>query len=212
MALLMTPTLWNSVDWLEKCPPSWKKSAYQQLLDMLNRKWTGSKAIERGMAFEKAICEKSTDKLEIADDINEKFSNAYNLIHREGGQFQAKAKKFVEYDNKEFVLYGKMDVYFAGTEIDDIKTTGNYKGKDAYLKTWQHKIYCLATRVNFFRYIVFEFNDFGILVDVHIIEHTFDDFVALEKEVMEKLDSIIKLIRNDEKLKKAYLNKFNMYN
>ena len=212
MALLMTPTLWNSIDWFEKCPESWKKSAYQQLLDMLNRKWTSNKAVERGMAFEKHICYGKNPLDDVAPDIKEKFNNAYLMIHGEGHNFQAVAKKFVEVDDKEFVLYGKMDVFFPNTEILDIKTTGNYKGKNAYLSTWQHKIYTWATRVNKFKYLIFELTDAGILIDVHIVEYIAEDFSIIEKEIIEKLKSVLELLRSDQKLKTAYLNKFNMYN
>ncbi len=212
MALLMTPTLWNSIDWMEKCPPSWKKSAYQQLSDMLNRKWTSNKAVERGMAFEKAICFGSNPLDQVAPDLKEKFDNAYNMIHAEGADFQAKAKRFVEVDGKEFVLYGKMDVFFNGKLILDIKTTGSYKGKSSYLATWQHPVYCFATRVPYFKYIIFEFNDAGIVVDVHIVEYECTDFRELELRILAKLNDVVKLLRSDEKLKTAYMNKFNMYN
>ncbi len=50
-----------------------------------------------------------------------------------------------------------------------------------------------------------------------IVNSYFDDVFGkpmFEKDalVMDKLESVIKFLRTDEKLKLAYLNKFNMYN
>lgn len=208
----MTPTLWDSIDWYLKCPQSWKKSAHKGIDDMLNRRWAPTKAIERGMAFEKAVCEGNKNPLDaVADDLNDKFMKAYNEIHAEGGVFQAKTKKFIEHDGKEFILYGRKDVAFPDLTID-IKTTGNYRGASSYLAKWQHKVYALCDRMPNFKYIVFEFNEFGMMIDIHTIEYHVDDFAALEKEIMEKLDSVIKFLRSDKKLLTAYLNKFNQYN
>ena len=222
MALLMTPTLWDSIDWLNKSPDSWKARAYQGLLDMLNRKWAPTKAIERGIAFEKQICHGTNPISEVAPDIKEKFQKAYDMIHAPGHDFQAKAKKIVEVDTgngeKEFCLYGKLDVDFKSTAeypdglIIDIKTTGSWKGKASYLSKWQHKVYCWLKRVKDFKYIVFEFGDSGMLIDIHFIDYHVDDFVELGKELMEKLVSVIKFLQADKKLAKAYMEKFNLYN
>ena len=152
--------------------------------------------------------------------MHEKFNIAYKMIHAKGGSFQAKCKKFVKYDGKEFIIYGKEDVHFEPTlelpdvksRIIDIKTTGNYKGESSYLSKWQHKVYTLLTRIRDFQYIIFEFGAADMLIDIHTIDYHTDDFAALEKEVMAKLESVVKFIRSDDKLKKAYLNKFNKYN
>ena len=211
MALLMTPTLWNSIDWLNKCPVSWKARAYQSLSDMLNRKWTGSPAIERGMAFEKKICSGENPIEDIAPDLQEKFTKVYDMIHADGHEFQHKSKKIVEVDGKEFCLYGRLDVYFPNL-IEDIKTTGNYRGKKSYLDTWQHKMYCYIEHIADFKYLVFELNDASMLKDIHIVEYWVDSFSLLEEEVLAKLKSVLDFIRTDKKLVLAYLKKFNQYN
>lgn len=212
MSLLMTPTLWQSIDWLQKCPDSWKKRAYTSLMDTLTRKWNPTKAIERGIAYEKAICYGENPVEKVADDLKEKFTEAYNLIHREGGSFQKVAKKIVDVDDVEFILYGKLDVHFPDLIID-IKTTGNYRGKSSYLNSWQHRVYCMCTRIPDFKFIVYEFdNNSGMLIDIHIIDYHVDDFAMLNKEVMRKLVSVRDFLRTDKKLKEAYLHKFNRYN
>ncbi len=215
MALLHTPTMWQSIDWLQKCPASWKKRAYEGLLSTLNREWNPTPAIERGIAYEKQLCHGTKPK--IADNLIDKFNTAYDLIHAEGHSFQHKAKKFVEVVSEEgksieHLLYGKLDVHFPDLIID-IKTTGSYKGKSNYLNSWQHKVYCLCTRIPDFKFIVYEFdNDSGMLIDIHNIDYHVDNFEALEKEVMDKLHSVLAFLRADKVLKEAYLNKFNMYN
>ena len=221
MALLMTTSLWDSIDWYQHCPASWKADAYKSLLNQLNRIWAPTKAIERGIAFEKQICYGNNPLEDVAPDLHEKFNEAYAMIHAKGGSFQAKCKKFIEYDGKEFIIYGKQDVHFSPTSefldikprIIDIKTTGNYRGKSSYLSKWQHKVYTLLDRICDFKYIIFEFNnDSGLLIDVHFIDYHVDDFAAIEKEVIAKVKSVVEFLRNDEKLKLAYLNTFNKYN
>lgn len=218
MALLMTPTLWDSIKWLHDSPDSWKKRAYNNLLDQLNRVWNPTDAIKRGIAWEDKICNKKNPIAEISLDLHKKFTTAYDLIHYKGGQFQAKAKKIVEYDDKEFILYGKMDV-FLPTHIDyidglivDIKTTGNYKGKSSYLSKWQHKLYCWLKRIHDFKYIIYEFGEHGNIIDIHIIDYHVDDFGPVGTEIMENLSKVVTFLRTDKKLSSAYMKKFNLYN
>lgn len=227
MAWLMTPTLWDSIDWLHKAPSSikagtkitWKQDAYNNLLSMLRREWAPTKAIERGISFEKQIC--YGKKPVVAPDLIEKFNKAYDLIHADGGNFQTKCKKFYQYDDKEFIMYGKQDVHFAPTEefplvkklIVDIKTTGNYRGQSSYLSKWQHKVYTLLDRIPDFKYVVYEFdNESGMIVDIHIIDYINNDFAATDKEIEKKLAEVVQFLKSDKKLKEAYTNKFNMYN
>jgi len=218
MALLMTPTLWDSIDWLHKAPSSkkkgtditWKEDAYINLLGMLNREWHPTPAIERGIKFEKQVCYGTKPK--VAPDLVDKFNNAYDLIHADGGDFQSKCKKFYEYEGTEFILYGKQDVHFDNLIID-IKTTGNYRGKSSYLDKWQHKCYTLLDRIPKFKYIVYEFdNKSGMIVDIHTIDYVNEDFGAMDKVVEKKLAEVVKFLRANPELKKAYLSKFNMYN
>jgi hypothetical protein len=218
MALLMTPTLWDSIDWLNKSPDSWKVRAYNSLLDMLNRVWNPTDAIKRGIAWEDKICNKKNPIAEISLDLHEKFMTAYDLIHYPGGQFQAKTKKIVDFDGKEFCLYGKMDV-FLPTHVDyldglivDIKTTGNYKGKSSYLSKWQHRLYCWLKRIHDFKYIIYEFDEHGNIIDIHIIDYHVDDFGPIGTEILENLDKVVKFLRTDKKLSSAYMKKFNLYN
>lgn len=218
MALLMTPTLWDGIDWLNKSPDSWKERAYKSLLNMLNRVWDPTPAIERGIAYEKQICYGKNPIDKVIPELRDKFIKAYDLIHYKGGKFQAKTKKIVDYDGKEFCLYGKMDV-FLPTHADyldgliiDIKTTGNYRGKSSYLSKWQHRLYCWLKRIHDFKYIVYEFDEHSNLIDIHIIDYHVDDFGPIGTEILENLDKVVTFLRTDKALSKAYMKKFNLYN
>lgn len=220
MALLITPTLLDSIDWVKKCPPSWKDRAYQSLDDTLNRRWNPSKAITRGINFEKQICHGANPVDEIKPHLRDKFNEAYKLIHAEGHDFQAKAKKIVEYNAREYCLYGRIDVNFP-KKIIDIKTTGNYRGKQSYLSKWQHKFYTLLEQKEHFQYVVFEFGDdkgkedsdaAELLVDIHIIDYYAEDFAAINDEIMAGIEGMANFLNEHALFKKAYLTKFNMYN
>lgn len=211
MALLMTPTLWDSIDWLNKCPDSWKQRAYDSLSNTLNRIWKPNEAIKRGISFEKQICHGTNPINEIAPELREKFMTAYDMIHAIGHVFQKKVKKIIDYDGKEFCLYGKLDVFFPDLIID-IKTTSNYRGKSSYLAKWQHKVYTWLTRIKDFLYIVFEFDEHGNMVDIHFIEYHIDDFGPIGTEILENLDKVVTFLRKDKALSKAYMKKFNLYN
>jgi hypothetical protein len=218
MALLMTPTLWDSIDWLQKSPDSWKKRAYESLSNTLNRIWDPTPAIKRGIAYEKQICFGENPIDEVATEIREKFIKAYDMIHAEGHVFQKKTKKIVDFDGKEFCLYGKMDVSFKTLPdypngfIIDIKTTSNYRGKSSYLSKWQHKVYTWLTRIKDFMYIVYEFDEYGNMIDIHFIEYHVDDFGPIGEEIMNNLAKVVTFLRTDKTLSKAYMKKFNLYN
>lgn len=218
MSLLMTTSLWDSIDWLNKAPDSWKARAYTSLSNTLNRIWIPTPAITRGINFEKQICHGQNPIDEVAPELREKFKKAYDLIHYKGGSFQSKAKKIIEYDGKEFCLYGKLDVDLPTHEdfpdglIIDIKTTGNYRGKSSYLSKWQHKVYTWLKRIKDFKYIVYEFDEHGNLIDIHTIDYHIDDFGPIGTEIIENLDKVVTFLRSDKKLSKAYMNKFNLYN
>lgn len=225
MALLVTPTLFDSIDWYNNCPQSWKQRAYKGLSDTLNRRWNPTPAITRGINFEKQICHGTNPVNEVREDLREKFMEAYNMIHAKGHDFQKKAKRIVEYNDREYCLYGKEDVHFdllADYEnglIIDIKTTGNYRGKQSYLKKWQHKFYTWLTGIRDFKYIVFEFGDgpkdsdaAALLVNIHIIDYHNDDYLSTEKEIMTGIEKMANFFNAHKDLKKAYLQTFNMYN
>jgi len=220
--LLMTPTMWNSIDWLEKCPPSWKGSAYKGLSNTLNRIWdpdTKSKAaIERGMKFEKDICDGRKCSYKIHPDAQDKYDKMFKLINSEGMLYQEKAKQIVTVPDskgnlRDFLLYGKIDLYKEGNyPIWDIKTTGNFKGKNQYLSGWQHKIYCYCKQNPKFSYLSFIFdNKTETLVDVQEVTYIVEDFKKLEKDIFNKLNSVLEFLRADKDLEKAYMTKFNRY-
>lgn len=221
MARLMTPTMWDSIDFLEGCPSSWRERAYQGLSDTLNRVWNSNPAVERGMAFEDVVCK--TDSLDEFlekvnnTDIEDKLTKAYNMVHAEGHDFQHKVKKIIK-DNRgnDYLLYGREDVSFE-PKILDLKTTARWKGNRSYLGKWQHKVYCYADNKTSFTYIVFVFDDSssepgkGPLVDVKFIDYTVTDMNMLHNMIKDKLESVLAFFRKNPKLKDAYLHKFCLY-
>lgn len=223
--LMMTPTLWNSIDWLHKCPPSWRDRAYKSLSDTLNREWNSNAAVERGMAFENALINAPYEggkigKWFITENLDADFRKYYELIHKSGNSFQEKARAEIVVGDRIFFFYGRIDVWIPEPEdmpIIDIKTTAKYKGESQYLSGWQHKVYCFCKKRKDFKFLSYEFDDSGVdagqgpLVAIHDIEWSCESFDALEKEIQQKTNEVVDFLRSDSKLKQAYMRIFNRY-
>jgi len=181
MSLLITPTVLNSYDWLKKCPPSWKKKAYDDLSNMLNRKWVPPKpAVQRGIDFEKYVCRRANQKI-IQSKGTPQFQGIIKTI--QGGQFQKKCKFYIEVEGKEYCCYGKIDVAFPDLIID-IKTTGSYRGKNSYLSGWQHKFYTIGSRVPNFLYLIVEFDgEQNKIIEVYEVEYRCDNPAEVKEEI-----------------------------
>jgi len=127
-----------------------------------------------------------------------------------GGNFQKKTKKVIELNGFDYCLYGKLDVDFPN-KIIDIKTTSNYKGKQHYLSTFQHKLYCYCEQKSLFEYLVAEFDANEKLIDHHIVNYEVDDFKALETEVIERIKEAVAFLSNNHELFELYTSKFSQY-
>ncbi len=222
MSRLITPSLFSSVSWALNAPASnirgksvtWKQQAQEDLKNMLARVWGGmNDAGKRGVAFEDQVYKLLGRGIPIDEiDCSEHFRTVLRAC--EGGEFQHKCKRYIEIAGEEYCLYGKIDVWFEETKrIIDIKTTGNYKGRDKYLDSMQHKIYCFNTDSKVFDYIVAEFADdrSTTILDVHKIRFRIDDPSTLRIEIENRILEVLQFLESDSKLWDLYLTKYSSY-
>ena len=144
------------------------RDAYQEFLQTLRREpIPPTEAMAKGIEFEDLCYEIATGKFQptvkvhapksepLAHKIYPRFYDAACQVADiiRGGQIQYKAKKLVEVNGMEFVLYGRLDTLKAGT-IYDIKFSGSYdKGK--YVDSTQHPTYMeLLPEADQFTYVV----------------------------------------------------------
>ncbi len=210
MSRLITTSLLSSIDWFNNCPPDWKKKAFQDLSNTLARIRTNpNPAAKRGITFEKLLYDVLRSEKENTVTCSDSFKKIMNAC--KGGTFQKKIKKFIEIDGEEYCLYGKLDVDLPD-KIIDIKTTGNYKGRNNYLKSMQHKLYCYITRKKKFEYIIAEFyGDSGPILKVHIIPYEVDYWKSVEEEIIDKIREAINFLKTDEVIFELYTTKFSLY-
>ena len=212
MSRLITGSLFSSISWAMNSPPHWRERAYQSLEDMLARIWNDpNAAAQRGMDFEKVVYRILETKKDIAAlDCSDLFKKVLKLC--KGGQFQKKTKSFIVIAGEEYCIYGKIDVWFPKLIID-LKTTGNYKGRDNYLKSMQHKIYCYDEGISDFKYVVVEFTDDkgNTIKDVHEVEYHIDNPHELKDEIAGEIINVVAFRESDPKLLDLFLTKYSMY-
>ncbi len=156
MSKLITASLVSAIDWLTSCPSSWKAKAKEDLTNQLSRIWIEPPAdspLRLGQDFEKKVYQQADNKLIIKVG-SENFQ--WFVEQCRGGVFQKKCRKIIEVDSEEYCLYGKIDVWFPGV-LKDIKTTSNYKGREAYEKSFQHVLYMYVEHIERFEYLIAEF-------------------------------------------------------
>lgn len=141
----LTISLLQAYDWYNDCPPSWKKSAFQQMVDSLNKKPFSSKAMERGAIYEDKINNALLNGEEVAPE----------LEHLRGLQQQGWLLPFTI---AGVTFRGRMDYFDAGKKIYDLKTTKKLN-IESYKKKWQHIVYMLAMGVKEFQYDIAVFDD-----------------------------------------------------
>jgi hypothetical protein len=210
MSLLITPTLLDSYEFFKSCSQDWKNRAYIGLYNTLNRIFEDNEPAKIGREFETKVYANAHNPI-VGSLLFQKVCNLVN-----GCSFQYKAKKIIEVDGIEYLLFGKLDAYKTG-KIFDIKTTENYKGKDSYLSKWQHIFYTYIMRVNFFMYIVVEWyggDDPEMkykIEDVHCIEYNTENSGDNLEKIKSGIKEFISFLETEPELKEAYYNKFNLY-
>lgn len=211
MSILVTPSLFGSVDWYQTCPDSWRQKAEDDLVGMITRtsKWEPSHAVQRGINFEDTIYRV------LRTNSDKRGSEYFNLVLEmcRGGLFQKKSKKIIKHRDMEFCFYGKLDVWFHDC-IKDIKTTSVGKTLDEYrekyLTSMQHHIYCMTERIDRFVYIVILFDDRDKIVDVIEIEYL-SNLDTEQQYVLKKLDELIEFFDAHPEWKDHWLTKYSLY-
>jgi hypothetical protein len=213
MQHFITPTLIDNLDFLMNAPPSWSDKAYKSVMDTLLRKWSPmSPEIQRGVNVERKICSalhlgreefKST-----LDDMSPCVEMFWDKCS--GGSQQVVTKKTIFVGDREVLLYGKMDVYFSGKKIIDIKTTRSFKGDDKYLSKSQHLLYMRSEDVYNFEYIVAIFK--GVESEKEFTVRPIDASVPKEEceaELNTKIIRAFNFMEDDKSIWKAYTESFN---
>jgi hypothetical protein len=223
MSKLITTSFLDAVEWCKKAPDSicsdnpnktWKQKAYDDIKNTLGRgEWVTTKATARGISFEAQIYHILNSNSEDTVKCSDNFRKVLQAC--KGGVFQKKTKAIVELDGEEYFLYGKIDAWFHD-HIIDIKTTGKYSGKDKYLGSAQHLIYCYSENIKDFEYIIAEFNgeDSNIIKHIYNVPYHMNDSKEVEEEIKNRIFSAMAWLDNFPEpgdLKDLYMHKYNRF-
>lgn len=140
------------------------------------------------------------NKLSIQDAINWLEQQPEFLISKivEGGLWQETCKKDLKIGNKEFLLYGKMDVIKRDT-IYDIKFTDNYEiGK--FLDSSQHLVYLYCTGLPKFQYLISDGKDYWI--------EDYFNHSNIENDLKSKISDFLGYLENDKEAKEMFETKW----
>lgn len=210
MALLITPTLLNSYNWLRKCPQSWKDRAYNDIMSTLKREpFVTNIAIEKGNNFEKAVyanANSDLDNLQASDF----FINVCKRV--KGYDFQKSIKLDFEVDDEKYCCFGRIDCY-SPKEIIDIKTTSNFKGDSQYLTGWQHLFYTAIPNIPNFTYLVIEWeseNNYAIK-SVNEVKYIMEDKEKVFNTITDGIRTFIDYLKHDDDMSNAYYTIYNKY-
>lgn len=207
---LLTATLLDAYQWYQDAPEiprkdnrsiTWKESAYKDLLDKIRRVGTfePTPEIQRGMDFENKVCNNLAlvreDFLALFD---ESCRTDMELFYDKckGGEQQRPTSGEIEVDGMLFYLFGYIDIFFPSVKIQDIKTTGSYKGPEKYLGRHQHLIYMYCEKVYWFEYIVAAFREYkdseGKIISSRLDKTHLVTIHSSEDEVVKRLTGRIR--------------------
>jgi len=225
---LITPTLINAYQYYindEFKSPADSRADFLKTLS--KEKFKPTEAMQKGIDFEddiKLYCE--TNRLVPSEairdkrffwkggyldatnskeytDLNNKFNDYLDVIIPianivKGGLWQQTCKKDLKVGNKEFLLYGKMDVIKRDT-IYDIKFTDNYElGK--FLDSSQHLIYLYCTGLPKFQYLISDGGDYWI--------EDYYNHANIENEIKSKISDFLGYLENDKEAKEMFETKW----
>ena len=219
---LITTTLLNSYQYYindEFKSPADSRADFFKTLS--KEKFKPNEAMQKGIDFEAKVQFLTTDitvddlrhfykekvgetvinhKLTIEDAINWLKQQPEFLISQvvENGLWQQTCKKDLKIGNKEFLLYGKMDVIKRDT-IYDIKFTDNYElGK--FLDSSQHLIYLYCTGLPKFQYLISDGKDYWI--------EDYYNHANIENEIKSKISDFLGYLENDKEAKEMFETKW----
>ena len=199
---LITPSLLNSYQYYindEFKSPADSRADFLKTLS--KEKFEPNEAMQKGIDFERNIqyATNPFNQIDIFHADNEK-QHIINQIAKivNGGLWQQTCKKDLQVGNKEFLLYGKMDVVKRDT-VYDIKFTSNYElGK--FLDSSQHLIYLYCTGLPKFQYLISDGEDFWI-EDYH-------NHANIENEIKSKISDFLGYLENDKEAKEMFETKW----
>jgi hypothetical protein len=223
---LITPTLINSYQYYIQDEFKSPADSRADFLKTLSReRFEPNEAMQKGIDFENDIyetcnnnCIANFNKIEprfvqlvlengvaLTKDMKERtvmhqYINCVvdfaNIV--KGGLWQQTCKKDLQVGDKEFLLYGKMDVIKRDT-IYDIKFTGNYEiGK--FLDSAQHLIYLYCSGLPTFQYLISDGKDYWI-EDYH-------NHIDIENEIKSKISDFLGYLENDKEAKEMFETKW----
>lgn len=210
MAKLITPTILNSLGWLENCWANTKAKAEEDFFNSLSRNYgpweDAPEAIRKGVDFENEVY-KWADK-DREGRGSKKFNEVCDMV--KGGNYQKKSKKFLTIDGVEYCIYSKLDVKLP-KKIIDLKTTMNYRGPKKYLDTMQHKFYCYTEDCDDFEYVVVTW-DVGYTIDqIFVVPFHVEDMLLVEADIVEAVRHFVAFLKTKPRLEEAYEEKFCLY-
>ena len=193
---LITTSLIGSIDWAQMAPGSiirkekggdgvetWASKAVKDLKATLGREsYEMNEAAQRGISFENKLYAVARTGTKVVDGSDHFKRLAEEII---GGQYQRKCKMEYKVDDELCFLYGKIDVFFPGVRIIDVKTTANYK-PDKYSESFQHTLYCFIEKVWLFDYFVAVWGKYPKIEALHQIKLQVDPVFA-EKIIQAKI-------------------------
>ena len=208
MSRLITASIVGAMDWVNECPRSWRERAINSVTLQLSRIYPEPRPepMQKGINLENAVY---AHVMQHSAAGSEHFR--WLVEQSKGGIFQKKVKRFIDIDGVEYCLYGKIDVWFPDI-IKDIKSTSSYGGKQKYLKSFQHKLYCYIEHIPKFQYIIGEFAEgTSILTDHYSVEYEVTDVEALHEEVVNKVKEFIAFLKKTNNLFELYTTTFSRY-
>jgi len=209
---LITPTLINAYQYYINDEFKSPADSRADFLKTLSReKFEPNEAMQKGMELEDKIREISSSDFAYRsfvdslpeDRIEQEDLTLLRLIDTvKGGLWQQTCKKDLQVGDKEFLVYGKMDVVKRDT-VYDIKFTSNYElGK--FLDSSQHLIYLYCTGLPKFQYLISDNKDYWI-EDYH-------NHANIENEIKSKISDFLGYLENDMEAKELFKTKWKTKN
>lgn len=200
---LITPTLINAYQYYINDEFKSPAESRADFLKTLSReKFEANEAMQKGIDFEEEIFIQCSLEKEVGKKLTSNpICDAIVKIVK-GGLWQQTCKKDLQVGDKEFLLYGKIDVVKQDT-VYDIKFTSNYElGK--FLDSAQHLIYLYCTGLPKFQYLISDGKDYWI--------EDYYNHANIENKIKSKISDFLGYLENDMEAKKLFETKWGAKN